>query len=311
MRLRTEVTLQGRALSDGLELSLESEAILSEAVAGDSDHALTLWRSQGTSNSIYLLGSVHLLREEDHPLHSAIDAAYEDADVVVMELDMDDLDPAKAQAAFRRAGVLTDGTTLRDLMGEEPYAQAEKAAAAVDVPLDMLAQSEPWLAAITVELMALYRIGFNPLYGVEMTITNRATSDGKPIEGLETVDEQLAFLDGLPLEAQREMLLQTLTGSAALPESIDGTIEAWHHGDVQALERDLLSAIREQPELHAALLVDRNRRWAEAIAGWIGDDRDYLVVVGALHLVGDEGVPALLEEKGIGIHQLSHSEGLR
>ncbi|MCG8371089.1 MAG: TraB/GumN family protein [Proteobacteria bacterium] len=281
------------------------------AVAGDSDHALTLWRSQGTSNSIYLLGSVHLLREEDHPLHSAIDAAYDDADVVVMELDMDDLDPAKAQAAFRRAGVLTDGTTLRDLMGEEPYAQAEKAAAAVDVPLDMLAQSEPWLAAITVELMALYRIGFNPLYGVEMTITNRATSDGKPIEGLETVDEQLAFLDGLPLEAQREMLLQTLTGSAALPESIDGTIEAWHHGDVQALERDLLSAIREQPELHAALLVDRNRRWAEAIAGWIGDDRDYLVVVGALHLVGDEGVPALLEEKGIGIHQLSHSEGLR
>ena len=281
------------------------------AVAGDSDHALTLWRSEGTSNSIYLLGSVHLLREEDHPLHSAIDAAYDDADVVVMELDMDDLDPAKAQAAFRRAGVLTDGTTLRDLMGEEPYAQAEKAAAAVDVPLDMLAQSEPWLAAITVELMALYRIGFNPLFGVEMTITNRATSDGKPIEGLETVDEQLAFLDGLPLEAQREMLLQTLTGSAALPESIDGTIEAWHHGDVQALERDLLSAIREQPALHAALLVDRNRRWAEAIAGWIGDDRDYLVVVGALHLVGDEGVPALLEDKGIGIHQLSHSEGLR
>lgn len=281
------------------------------AAAGDSDHALTLWHAEGATNSIYLLGSIHLLREEDHPLHSAIDAAYDDADIIVMELDMDDLDPAYTQAAFNRAGVLTDGTTLRDLMGEESYAQAEKAAAAVDVPLDLLAQSEPWLAAITVELMALYRIGFNPLLGVEMTIMRRATSDGKPIEGLETVDEQLAFLDGLPLEAQREMLLQTLNESAGLSQSIDGMIEAWHRGDIEALERDLLSAIREQPELHAALLVNRNRRWTETIAGWLDDDRDYLVVVGALHLVGDEGVPALLAGRGIGIHQLSQSEGLR
>lgn len=281
------------------------------AIADDSGHALTMWRVDGASNSIYLLGSIHLLRQQDHPLHTAIDAAYEVADVVVMELDMDDLDPVYTQSAFNRAGVMTDGTTLRDLMGEGPYAMAEEAAAVVDIPLDMLAQTEPWLAAINVELMALYRIGFDPTLGVEMTITNRATSDGKPIEGLETVDEQLAFLDGLPLEAQREMLLQTLTESAGLAESIDGMIDAWHHGDVETLERDLLGTIEQQPELNAALLVNRNRRWAETIAGWVDDDRNYLIVVGALHLIGDEGVPSLLTDRGIGIHQLSDAEGLR
>jgi uncharacterized protein YbaP (TraB family) len=274
------------------------------ARASDDGHSLTLWRVDGGANVVYLLGSIHLLRPEDHPLPRAIDEAYEDAEVVVMELDMDDLDPAATQAAFNSAGVMTDGTTLRDLMGEEYYRSAVEAAAVIDIPLDMLAQSEPWLAAITVELMILYRMGFNPLLGVEMTMTQRAQADGKPIEGLETVDQQIGFLDGLPLEAQREMLLQTLVQSAALNESIDTLIEAWRLGDTATLEAELLRDLEAQGELHDALIVGRNRRWAETIASWLDDERDYLVVVGALHLVGDHGVPSLLDRAGFEIRQL-------
>jgi uncharacterized protein YbaP (TraB family) len=280
-------------------------------LAHDEGHPVTLWEVEGKANSVYLLGSIHLLREDDHPLPAVIDRAYADAEVIVMELDMDDLDPAYTQAAFNRAGVMTDGTTLADIMGAELYAMAEDAAAVIDIPLDMLAQSEPWLAAMTIELMMLYRIGFNPMLGVEMTMLNRATADGKPVEGLETVDEQLAFLDGLPLEAQREMLLQTLDQGASLNESVDDMIDAWHRGDTAALETDLLGSIEAQPELHEALLVSRNRRWAETILAWLDDDRDYLVIVGALHLVGDDGVPALLADEGIGIQQLSESSALR
>lgn len=281
------------------------------AFAGDQAHPVTLWRVAGETNSVYLLGSIHLLRKEDHPLPIVIGHAYDDADVVVMELDMDDMDPAYAQAAFNRAGVMTDGTTLRDLMGDEAYAQADQAAAQIDIPLDMLSQSEPWLAAMTVELMMLYRIGFNPLLGVEMTITQRATSDGKPIEGLETIDEQLSFLDGLPIEAQREMLLQVLTEGAAMSEQIDDLIQAWHHGDTAALAEGLLNSIGKQDELNEVLVDSRNRRWASVIATWLDDEQDYLVVVGALHLVGANGVPALLENRGFGIHQLSEPASLR
>ena len=279
--------------------------------AHDEGHPVTMWQVEGEANSIYLLGSIHLLREEDHPLPAVVDRAYADAEVIVMELDMDDLDPAYTQAAFSRAGVMTDGTTLADLMGDELFAEAQEAAAMIDIPLDMLAQSEPWLAAMTVELMMLYRIGFNPMLGVEMTMVNRATADGKPIEGLETVDEQLAFLDGLPLEAQREMLLQTLEQSAVIGESIDDMIDAWHRGNTAGLEEQLLSSIESQPELHDALLVGRNKRWVEILTKLLDDERDYLVVVGALHLVGDDGVPALLADRGIGIHQLSESSTLR
>ena len=206
---------------------------------------------------------------------------------------------------------MTDGTTLRDLRGDELFAQAERAAAEIDIPLDLLVQSEPWLAAMTVELMMLYRIGFNPTLGVEMTLSQRAIGDGKPIEGLETVDEQLAFLDGLPLDAQREMLLQTLAQGAALSESIDDLVYAWRHGDTATLESGLLDSMGEQDELLAALVTDRNRRWADTIATWLDDDRDYLVVVGALHLVGDDGVPALLDREGFGIQQLRETAGVR
>ncbi|MDH5454809.1 MAG: TraB/GumN family protein [Gammaproteobacteria bacterium] len=285
--------------------------VCASASADDRAHPVTLWRVAGETNSVYLLGSVHLLREHDHPLPGVIDNAYRDAEVVVMELDMDDMDPLRAQAAFNRAGVMTDGRTLRDLLGEEAFATASEAAAIIDIPLDMLEQSKPWLAAMTVELLMLYRIGFNPMLGVEMTMTRRAAADGKPIEGLETVDEQLSFLDGLPIEAQRKMLLQTLAEGAALSESIDELIDAWHRGDTAALEEALLTATVGQEELREVLISSRNRRWAETVAAWLDDEQDYLVVVGALHLVGPEGVPALLEKRGFGIHQLSEPATVR
>jgi hypothetical protein len=286
-------------------------ALAGTATAGAQGHPVTLWHIAGETNSIYLLGSIHLLREQDHPLPGVIDKAYDDADVIVMEIDMDDVDPAYTQAAFNRAGVLRDGTTLQDLMGEEAFAAASDAAAAIDIPLDMLARSEPWLAAMTVELMLLYRIGFNPALGVEMTISQRAAADGKPIEGLETIDEQLAFLDGLPIDAQREMLLQVLSEGAAMSESIGALIEAWHYGDTAALEDALLSSAAGLDELNEVLVNSRNRRWAETISTWLDDEQDYLIVVGALHLVGDQGVPALLDKRGFGIHQLSEPASLR
>ena len=268
-------------------------------------HPVTLWRAAGQTNSVYLLGSIHLLRPEDYPLPAAIDAAYEEAEVLVMELDMDDLDGVQAQQLFTRYGVLQGGKTLRDLMGEPAYQQASAAAEAIDIPIEMLAQSEPWLAAITVEMMMFYRIGFNPMLGVEMQLVSQAARDGKPIEGLETAAEQTAFLDGLSLDTQREMLLQTLEDSAGIEDIIDEIIRAWRYGDIAALEGGLLKDLEKNEELSEVLVNRRNRRWVTQIRELLDDSDDYLVVVGALHLVGDQGVPKLLAKAGVKIVQLS------
>lgn len=281
------------------------------ASADTEGHPVTLWHVQGISNSVYLLGSIHLLRAEDHPLPSVIDSAYEDAEVLIMELDMDDLDGAAAQQLFNQGGVLRDGTTLRDLMGEALYLQAESAAKAIDIPIELLAQSEPWLAAITVEMMALFRIGFNPALGIEMQLTSRAIEDGKPIRGLESIEEQMAFLDGLSLQAQREMLIQTLEESADMAASIDELIHAWRYGDTDVLESGLLESLAENQELTDTLVTRRNRRWVSQIDEFLDEQDDYLIIVGALHLVGDTGVPSLLSKRGIKIHQLSEPASIR
>lgn len=279
--------------------------LLPLAAAADSGgHPVTLWMAEGASNTVYLLGSVHLLRKEDHPLPSVIDAAYDDAETLFMELDMDDLDPLATQATINRLGMLDEDQSLRDVMGEDLYADALLAADALDIPLDMLAQTEPWYAAITVEQLALTRIGFNPLYGIEMHMMTKALQDGKAIQGFESVEQQLEFLDGLSLEAQRDLLMQTLAEGANIQETMDRLIEAWRVGDIGYMEDNLLAEIANYPELYEAIVADRNRDWTNTIDKLLTDDEDYLVIVGALHLIGEDGVPQLLESRGYSVNQL-------
>ena len=279
--------------------------------ADESGHPVTLWEVSGTTNSVYLLGSIHLLREQDYPLPTALAAAYDDADVLIMEIDMDDLDPIATQSAFTRYGILQDDTTLRDLMGDTLYQQAVVAADVIDIPLDLLNKTEPWYAAMTVEIMVLNRIGFDPMLGVEMHMMSKAKSDGKRIDGLETIEQQLQFLDGMSLQAQREMLMSTLEESAKLGDLMDDVIDAWRHGDIAALETGMLNDLEKHAELNKVLVTDRNARWVEQIEDLLDDDEDYLIIVGALHLVGENGVPKQLDRNGYKVHQLSEPPTLR
>ncbi len=281
-------------------------ACLAGTAAADG-HPVTMWLAEGASNRVYILGSVHLLRRQDHPLPAVMEAAYDDAEALIMELDMDDLDAAALQASTNRLGVIQDERTLKDFLGEARYNEAAAAAREMDIPFEMLDKTEPWFAAITVEQLALMRIGFNPLYGIELHMTMKATQDGKEVTGLETIDEQLAMLDGLSIEAQNDLLLQTLAEGGNIKAFMDDMIRAWRVGDVDYLESNMLDDMARYPELFNAIVVNRNRRWVTAIEALLDDEDDYLVVVGALHLVGDVGVPALLEKRGIRIGQLHES----
>jgi uncharacterized protein YbaP (TraB family) len=263
-----------------------------------------MWIAEGATNRIYLLGSVHLLRREDHPLPTVIDAAYDDAETLFMELDMDDLDPMAMQATINRLGMLDEDQSLRAVMGEDLYNQAMQAADSLDIPLGMLARTEPWYAAITVEQLALTRIGFNPSWGIEMHMMSRASRDGKEIRGFESVEQQLGFLDGLSLDAQRELLMQTLAEGANIRDIMDQLIVAWRTGDIAYMEENLLAEIANYPELYEAIVAGRNRNWANTIDKLFGDEDDYLVIVGALHLIGDDGVPRLLESRGYKVSQM-------
>ena len=191
------------------------------ALADSAGHPVTMWMAEGTSNRVYLLGSVHLLRAQDHPLPQVIDDVYDDAETLYMELDMDDIDPLLMQATINQLGMLDEGTSLQDVMGDDLYAEARAMAAELEIPLEMLERTEPWLAAITIEQLALARKGFNTSNGEEMHLLKKATSDAKTNHGFESVEQQLDYLDWLNHEAKRELLKKTITESSNILENMD------------------------------------------------------------------------------------------
>ena len=274
------------------------------ALAGDDGHPLSLWRVDGARNSVFLLGSIHMLREKDYPIPSAIYEAYREAETLIMEIDMDDIDPVMEQAIASELGLIHDGRSLRDLMGPALYAEAETLAEALQIPLQLLEKTEPWYAAINVEMMMLMRIGFNPIHGIEFHLSELAQRDNKEIIGLETTRQQLGFLDNLSVESQRDMLIQTMSDSRNIAEIMDEMVTAWRYGDIDFLEENLLAEMQEYDELHEVIVVRRNRSWTETIQELLREDDDYLIVVGALHLVGKEGVPYLLSQRGHNVTQL-------
>jgi hypothetical protein len=288
--------------------SLTAWLLLAGVAAAGTAHPVTMWRIDGLQNEVYLLGSVHLLRAGDHPLPQIIDQVYAEAETLVMEMDVDDVDPVAAQQLVNELGLIQDERSLSDLMGPGPYAEAQIFAANVDIPLGMLGSAEPWLAAITVEQLMLARIGFNPKYGIENHLAEKAGADGKEIIGLETIRQQLEFLDGMSIEAQRALLLQSLAESVEIEDIMDELVRAWRYGDVGYLESQMLVEMQDYPELYEAIVTERNRNWVGIIEEFTKAEDDFLVVVGALHLIGEDGVPALLAERGYEVVQMHQPE---
>ena len=200
--------------------------LLFACLSAIADSRTTLWQVEGKSNRIYLLGSIHLLRASDYPLPPAIESAYADADTLVMELDMDDMDPLAMQGLVMELGMLPPGTSLEDALGPTHYQRAASMAAEIQVPITMMGTMKPWLAAMTVEVLIMSRLGFDPNQGVEMHLMRKAGTDGKEIRGFESERDQLEILDGLSSAAQRDMLLSTLEEGGKLADLLDDLIVA-------------------------------------------------------------------------------------
>lgn len=262
--------------------------------------AVPLWTVQDDhgAGQVILLGSVHLLRAEDLPLPDEVHEAYEGAERLVMELGPAELAPGASQAALQRIGIMSPGGSAAELLDAREWRLAETLAREAGVDLQAVAGLEPWFGAIVLYTSALIASGYDPALGVEQQIASWAMRDAKPVAGLETLDEQLLLFKRLSAETQREMLLKTLEELVAMEADTDALVAQWRAGDLAALTRRLETDFRNYEELRASIVVDRNRNWLPAVEALLNESGTSLVVVGTLHLVGPEGLPALLKERG-------------
>jgi uncharacterized protein YbaP (TraB family) len=282
-------------------MSIKAAALLCITAwsATGSALALPLWEITGTRNHVFLLGSIHTLRPADYPLDPAIAAVLEEADVVYMELDMDDLDPAASASTIAALARDPRGRQLPELLGPAAWSGAVAQAREISLDLAPLAPFEPWYAAIVITQLRLAQLGFDSARGVEAHIVTSAGKADKEIRGLETLESQLKTLDALSPEAQRTFLRLTLEEAASIGDEVDDMIAAWKAGDSAALEQQMLDGIREQPEVYRNLILKRNEAFARAIARLANGPQDYLVVVGSLHLVGADSVLGMLAKDGL------------
>ncbi|NUS39869.1 MAG: TraB/GumN family protein [Lysobacter sp.] len=288
-------------------------AIAKAPVAPAQPPVPLLWKVSDADNAVYLLGSFHLLRPSDYPLSPDVEAAFKDAKTVVFEIAPDEMDSPALAMQMGQAALRSDGTQLD---GELPPTVRTKLAAWVaahqgalqksGVPAQALQLFEPWFVGLTVSIVDMADMGLDPKLGLDRHFATEAKAAGKPTAGLETGAQQIAFLAGMDHDEQLQFLAESLDESQGR-DDVERLHAAWRRGDAKTLWDGMAADMKRQyPRLYQHVDVDRNDAWVPKIEARLaapGHD-DTLVVVGALHLLGSDGVVEKLRAKGYKVERI-------
>ncbi|HMM25659.1 MAG TPA: TraB/GumN family protein [Pseudoxanthomonas mexicana] len=273
-----------------------------------------LWKVSDKDNAVYLLGSFHLLRPGDYPLSSDADAAFADAERVLFELSPEEMRSPELPQLMAQAAIRTDGKTLQQDLDAETWARFEAWGRTNQATLQqmglspqMLTVFEPWFIAVTISIVEMTKQGLDPKLGLDNHFMDQALAAGKPTGGLERAQEQIAVLDGMDATEQRQFLAESLQEAEKGAAETQRLHAAWRRGDAEELWNGMVADMRTQyPRLYQRINVDRNDAWVPKIRRILdqpGDD-DALVVVGALHLLGDDGVVEKLRARGYQVERI-------
>jgi uncharacterized protein len=262
------------------------------------------WKATGKGGVVYLVGSVHVLSKDFYPLSPALEHAYQDADVLVEELDLGSATGMDSQMQFLSRGMLPSTTSLDKVISPATYALLGKRLAGSGIPMEPLMLLKPWMVALMLEQIEWQKAGLDPELGLDKHFYDQAKRDGKTVQGLETVEYQLSLFDDMPNGDQDRLLAETLKDIDTEQANMSKLVEAWRAGDTPTVERIVLSELKQETELYQRLLVGRNRNWLPKIDALFARKGHALVVVGAAHLVGPDGLIAMLKARGYTLEQM-------
>lgn len=258
-----------------------------------------VWTVHGPQGEIVLFGSVHMLPPGVDWRPPALTAALARADQLWFELPLDEGAANEVRALVRRLGALPPGDTLWAHLEDGQRADVERAAARLGIPAQALAPMRPWMADLTLSVAADAAAGARPGEGVEARLAADAPPAARRL-ALETASEQIGFLAAGDTAGQVASLEETAREISGDPGLYARVLAAWLSGDVAALDREALAPMRARaPASYRRLIVDRNRRWARVLSALSAEPGVKVVVVGAGHLVGRDGLPARLRARGL------------
>jgi uncharacterized protein YbaP (TraB family) len=270
---------------------------------GDAATRNFLWKASGKQGVVYLVGSVHMLTKDYYPLSPALDSAFKDSDLLVEEADLAEMLSPSAQLQMLTRGMLPSAQSLDKVVSASTFALLNKRIAGLGMPMEALLRFKPWMLAMTVEALEWQKAGFDPELGLDKHFYDRAQKDGKAVQGLETLDYQVSRFDEMPMDQQDKMLADTLKDLDTETTNVNRLADAWQAGDSAAVERIVLQDLRQDPQMYQRLLVERNRNWLPKLEALFARRGHAFVVVGAAHLVGPDGLLAMLKAKGYSVEQ--------
>jgi hypothetical protein len=257
-----------------------------------------LWAVKDADTTVYLFGTVHVLKPGLSWFDGAVQKAFDKSDELVLELVLPDDQSEVAKATLPMA-MDQSGKPLPQKLDPETLAAYQATLTGLGLPANAFDAFEPWFAGVTLSVLPLTKHGYDPNQGVEKQLTAKAKAGAKPISGFETLTEQLGFFDTLPEVEQVSFLKSVVKDIDKLGPQLDKMVLLWGKGDPDGLAVTMNESMEATPELAKTLLFDRNARWADQIKTRMDKPGTVFVAVGAGHLAGEKSVQDYLAERGL------------
>ena len=272
--------------------------ILNIAIAQSSGFKIT-----GNGTTLYLGGTIHMLKKSDFPLPTQYDSVYKKANVLYFETDVSDMQTKDGQAKMLQDMMYQDGKTLKTELSKKTFASLEKTCKENSLPIALLQKMKPSAAIIALTVIKMMKMGYIE-NGVDAHFETIAKKDKKPIKYLESVEFQLDLMTNIGGDDEDKFVLNSIKDIDNMEADFEVMKKAWIEGDEKNIQIQAIEMKNEYPEMYKSLLTERNKNWMEKIIPMLSTEEVELILVGALHLYGEDGLLKLLKEQGFEIEQL-------
>lgn len=264
----------------------------------------SVWKVSKNDQSLYIGGTLHVLAESDYPLPDSFTQAYEDAQTLVFETDLAALATPDFQMSMLGALTYADGNNLKSSLKPDTFTRLQSYCQVRGLPLDNFLRFKPALLTITLTMVELQRLGISSA-GVDEHFHKLGAKDGKAVGQLESTEQQLQFLSSMGEGQEDQLILSTLDDMDILAEMMSTMKTAWRKGDSDKLLHTAITPMKaDYPELYKDLLVSRNDNWIPQIKAMFETPETEFILVGTLHLIGDDGIIERLAADGYDVEQL-------
>lgn len=294
---------RGLAIVVATALAIASATGLDAQARGQAATRSFLWKVQSGSRALYLAGSIHALTPDVYPLMPAFEQAFAASDTLLEEINLEEAGLLSLGPMLLSKAMYQDGRTFHGVVSKETADLVVAHLKGMPMATELIRPMKPWMVMLLLSAMQVQQAGLNPELGLDKYFFDKATQAGKSIVGLETAESQIDRFDKMPEALQEQLLRSTLEELDVQNKELSGTVAAWRRGDAAAIERIVLGGFKKYPAAYQSLIVERNHNWMPQLEKCLARTTPCMVVVGAGHLVGPDGLLALLQRKGYRIEQ--------